>query len=393
MDVWLTFTNELMKTTPLAFDYQSTTPCSEEVLKAMSPYWTEVWGNPSSKQNRLGLNASAAITVARDKLAALLDVPSQRLIFTSGATEANNLALLGHARAKALEYGRPGHLITISTEHHAVIKPLRQLQKEGFRVTELTPNSDGMITLDSLKNVFSEDTFLVSAMVANNEIGVLQPISEIASLCKSRGITFHSDVAQGFGNVPIDFKKIGIDFASISGHKLYGPKGIGLLIANETCNLIPLQWGGDQENGIRAGTLPVPLVVGFVKAAELAIEHLDVHYKYLKGLRDQLWQGLNNEIPDLIINGSLERRLPHNLNFTVGGVIGSLLHKQLRPLISCSSGSACSNGSPSHVLISLGRTTQQAEASLRLSVGRSTTLKDVDIAVEVISNVVQKLRG
>ncbi len=382
-----------MKATPLAFDYQSTTPCSAEVLKAMAPYWNEIWGNPSSKQNRHALNASAAITVAREKLGDLLGIPSTRLIFTSGATEANNLALLGHARAKALEYGSPGHLITITTEHHAVIEPLRQLQKEGFRLTELSPNSDGIINLDSLKDAFKEDTFLVSVMLANNEIGVLQPISQIASLCESYGITFHSDAVQGFGNVPIDFKNIGIDFASISGHKIYGPKGIGLLIAKENCNLTPLQWGGNQENGIRPGTLPVPLVIGFVKAAELALEYLEVNYKYLKNLRDQLWQGLINEIPDLILNGSLERRLPNNLNFTVNGVIGSRLHKKVRPHISCSSGSACSNGAPSHVLISLGRTTQQAEASLRLSMGRSTTLNDVDIAIENISNIVRELRA
>ncbi len=382
-----------MKTTPLAFDYQSTTPCSIEVVKAMAPYWNDVWGNPSSKQNRLGLNASAAITVARDKLAVLLGISSQRIIFTSGATEANNLALLGHARAKALEYGRPGHLITITTEHHAVLEPLRQLQKEGFSVTELIPNCDGMINLESLENAFLEDTFLVSVMAANNEIGVLQPIDEIASLCESYGITFHSDVAQGFGNIPIDFKNLGLNFASISGHKIYGPKGIGLLITNENCNLIPLQWGGNQENGLRAGTLPVPLVIGFVKAAEFALEHLDIHFEYSKDLRDQLWQGLKNEIPDLILNGPLERRLPNNLNFTVNGVIGSRLHKQLRPLISCSSGSACSNGLPSHVLIALGRTSQQAEASLRLSVGRSTTLNDIDMAIQTISDVVRQLRG
>ncbi|AAP99241.1 MULTISPECIES: cysteine desulfurase family protein [Prochlorococcus] len=382
-----------MKTTPLYFDYQSTTPCLDKVVDAMVPYWSEFWGNPSSRQNRLGLHASAAISLARDKLGSLLQVSPQRLIFTSGATEANNLALLGYSRAKAQETGSTGHLITISTEHRSVIEPLRQLRREGFRVTELTPNVDGIISLDGLSKSFEDDTFLVSVMLANNEIGVLQPIKEIASLCKSRGVIFHSDASQGFGNLPIEIDKLQVDFLSISGHKIYGPKGIGLLVlGSNSIKIKPLQWGGDQENGIRAGTLPVPLVIGMAKAAEIAIEEIDLQVPRIRKLRDKLWQGLRDEIPELMLNGSFDKRLPNNLNFTVIGVNGSRLHKKLRPLISCSSGSACSNGSPSHVLMSLGRTINEAEASLRLSLGRATTLNDVEMAIDIISNTVNYLR-
>ncbi|KGG16767.1 MULTISPECIES: cysteine desulfurase family protein [unclassified Prochlorococcus] len=382
-----------MKTTPLDFDYQSTTPCDNKVLEAMFPYWNQDWGNPSSRNNRISIKASAAISLAREQLADLLKISPKRLIFTSGATEANNLALLGHARAKARQNGFPGHLITLSTEHNSVIAPIRQLRKEGFHITELTPDLDGIISLESLKDSFLEDTLLVSVMIANNEIGVVQPISEIASLCNQRGVAFHSDMSQGFGNLTIDFSNIGIDLMSFSGHKIYGPKGIGLLVVGEDCIIEPLQWGGDQENGLRAGTLPVPLIVGFVKAAEIANQNQSFYAKNIKDMRNELWQGLNQKIPDLILNGSLEKRLPNNLNFTVKGVIGSKLHKQLRPFISCSSGSACSNGAPSHVLLSIGRSTQEAEASLRLSLGRATNFDEVDIAINIISKVVYQLRG
>ncbi len=382
-----------MKNFPVVFDYQSTTPCSKRVVEAMHPYWEELWGNPSSRQNRLSLHASAAICLAREELSSHLEVSQKRLIFTSGATESNNLALLGSARANLLENGSHGHLITLSTEHHAVIEPLRQLQREGFRITELHPASDGIISLERLIDSFQDDTFLVSVMLANNEIGVLQPIKEIADCCKARGIFFHTDAAQGLGNIPIDIEKMGIDFLSLSGHKIYGPKGIGLLITPTNCNIQPLQWGGSQENGLRAGTIPVPLVIGLVKAIEIAIHELEVHSLRVKTLRNKLWHGLKNEIPGLILNGSFEQRLPNNLNFSVKGISGSRLHNKLRPLVSCSSGSACSNGSPSHVLMSIGRTMEEAQSSLRLSLGRPTTQNEVEIAIQSISNIVKELRG
>ncbi len=376
----------------LEFDYQATTPCSPEVIDAMAPYWYEVWGNPSSRQNRPGLKASAAINLAREQLASFLRVDSKKLIFTSGATEANNLALLGHARAKAIELGSPGHLITVGTEHHAVLDPLRYLQKEGFRLTELNPRSDGLLSSEQLAEAFQEDTILVSVMIANNEIGVVQPIAQLADLCKSRGVTIHSDAAQAFGFLPLDFDSLGLDLISFSGHKLYGPKGIGALVVDSQVPLLPLQWGGGQENGLRPGTIPVPLVIGFAKAAELALKDLTERQKRLLSFRTQLWEGLLEHLPDLILNGSFEQRLAHNLNFTIPGVCGSSLHRAIRSILTCSSGSACSNGEPSHVLMALGRNRKEAEASLRLSLGKTTTLEDVNDAIFAIVKVVKSLR-
>ncbi len=377
---------------PLDFDYQSTTPCSSMVLDAMSPYWRDAWANPSNRQNRAGLYASAAISQARESLSSLLGVSAERVVFTSGATEANNLALLGHARAKACEMGKPGHLLTVSTEHYAVLDPIRQLKKEGFRITELKPGEDGIISLERLEKSIKHDTFMVSIMFANNEIGVIQPIEKISLLCQQRGLTFHSDAAQAFGYLPIDLNKLNIDFLSISGHKIYGPKGVGALIINPRIPIEPLQWGGGQENGLRAGTLPVPLIVGLAKAAEISMEELDIYYKRFTDMRNQLLDGIQSRVSDIIINGSLVDRLPNNINFTVLGVNGNRLHKLLRPLIVCSSASACSNGRPSHVLQSIGRKPKESSASLRLSIGKSTTNDDIQKAINYISEVINTLR-
>ena len=380
-----------MQDSPLAFDFQATTPCSGKVLEAMSPYWNEFWGNPSTRQNRLGLTASAAVSLAREQIASFLNIQSERLIFTSGATEANNLALLGYARARALETGQPGHLITLLTEHHAVLDPLRQLQKEGFRLTELKPDVNGLLPIERLQEAFENDTILVSVMFANNEIGVVQPIAKLASLCRERGVVFHSDAAQALGYLHVEVDNLGIDLMSISGHKIYGPKGIGALVLKDGISISPLQWGGGQEKGLRSGTLPVPLIVGFAKAIEIANDELKATQVKLKNLRNQLRDGLRAEIPNLIINGSMDERLPHNLNITLKGVNGNRLHRELRPFISCSSGSACNNGSPSHVLLALGRSIEEAGASLRLSLGRETSFKDVEKAIKIISQVVLDL--
>ncbi len=381
-----------MQSTPLNFDYQSTTPCLNEVVEVMRPYWDESWGNPSSRQNLLGIHASAAIGLARDKISNCLNVQPKHVVFTSGATEANNLALLGYARAKAYEKGEPGHIITLSTEHHAVLDPLRQLRREGFQVTELGPNPDGLLSLERLNDAFQHNTFLASIMLANNEIGVIQPLSLIAQLCRDRGVLLHSDAAQAFGCVPLNPHTLGLDLMSISAHKMYGPKGIGALIIKDHIPLQPLQWGGGQEFGLRPGTIPVPLAVGMAKAAELACQDQEIRNLYLKNLRDQFWCGLTNNLENISLNGSFNHRLPHNLNITIHGVQGNRLHRELKSLISCSSGSACSQGSPSHVLLALGLNLKEASASLRLSLGRFTTSKEVATAIEHISRVVNKLR-
>ncbi len=381
-----------MKKNPLAFDYQSSTPCDNRVIEAMYPYWQEIWGNPSNMHNRLGIHASAATRVAREKLGSILNVSAERIVFTSGATEANNLALLGFARSNALEKGSPGHLITLSTEHSSVIEPLRRLRREGFCVSELNPNEEGLLALEDLVGAFKDNTFLVSVMAANNEIGVIQPIKKIALLCKERGISFHCDASQAFGNLSFDIDEIGIDFLTISGHKIYGPKGIGALVIGNNIKIEPLQFGGNQENGIRSGTLPTPLIIGLVKAAQIANDELERNTKRFAILRNKLWTDLNNKVPNLLVNGSLKRRLPNNLNFTVKGIRGSQLHNKLRPYISYSSGSACINGKPSYVLIALGRSKEEAEASLRMSIGRSTTNNEIDEAISIIAREVNQLR-
>ena len=368
---------------PLLLDFQATTPCAREVVDAMAPYWSEAWGNPSSRQHRLGLHASAAVKLARRQLAGSLGLAPERIIFTSGATEANNLALLGHAR-----HWGSGHVISVSTEHHAVLDPLAQLRREGFRVTLLQPGADGLIDPACLHEAITDDTRLVSVMTANNEIGVLQPMAELAAICRTEGITFHSDAAQAFGHIPFQPDELGLDLVSLSAHKLYGPKGIGALVVREGIELEPLQWGGGQESGLRAGTLPTALIVGFATAAELAMADLPQRQQRQKQLRDMLWADLQKRIPDLQRNGAEQPRLSHNLNVTVPDVNGTRLHRALRPHLACSSGSACSNGEPSHVLQALGRSRSESEASLRLSLGRTTTRKDVHQAVIAISDAV-----
>ena len=377
---------------PLAFDHQATTPCAAEVVAAMEPYWREQWGNPSSRQHRLGLTASAAVAVARKQLAACLGLTPERIVFTSGATEANNLALLGHARAIAHRKGRAGHLISVRTEHRAVLDPLHQLQREGFRLTLLQPDASGLILPEQLQQAIGSDTDLVSVMAANNEIGVLQPMAELAAICQERSITIHSDAAQAFGHVPLQPDALGLDLISLSAHKIYGPKGIGALVIRPDLPLQPLQWGGGQEHGLRPGTLAAPLIVGFAAAASLAIRDRAARSERLGRLRDQLWHGLQFRIPEVQLNGAITPRLPHNLNITLPAVSGSRLDRQLRTKLTCSRGSACSNGAPSHVLQAIGRTRLEADASLRLSLGRSTTESDIDDAITVIAEALAAAR-
>ena len=317
--------------------------------------------------------------LARRQLAEAVGVTPERLVFTSGATEANNLALLGHARALG-----KAHLISVATEHHAVLDPLRQLQSEGFSVTLLTPGSDGLISPNQLKAAITPETRLVSVMAANNEIGVLQPLEELGDLCKGHGITLHSDGAQAFGTLSLVPDALGVDLLSLSAHKLYGPKGIGALVLREGIAIEPLQWGGGQEAGLRPGTLPTSLIVGFAAAARLALQNREERNSRLQNLRDQLWEGLQHRLPGVLLNGAVHPRLPHTLTLCLPGVNGSRLHQALRPYLSCSSGSACSNGAPSHVLQAIGRSRSEAEASLRLSLGRNTSEQDVKNAIEVI---------
>ena len=381
-----------MVANPILLDYQSSTPRLKEVVEAMKPYWSEFFANPSSKSNLAGIHASAALEGARDKIAKLLGLKDKKIIFTSGATEANNLALFGFARSFHQINHKFGHIVTLSTEHHAVLEPIRKLKKEGFTVTEINPCQDGLLLREQFLAAINEDTFLASIMIANNEIGVVQPIEEIASICEERNIILHTDAAQCLGYLPLQLDKFLANMITISSHKIYGPKGVGLLILDKDIILNPLLIGGGQEFGLRSGTSPLPLVVGFVKAIELALENQFDNSKKLLLLRNNLLNGLLENNSDIYINGSLKSRLPHNLNITIGNVSGSLLHKRLKPKIICSAGSACSSGNPSHVLRAIGRTFNEAESSIRFGIGLNTNNDEIDEAIKYISNVICSLR-
>ena len=381
-----------MLSTPILLDYQSSTPCSKDVVDSMKPFWSEIFSNPANKSNLAGINASAILEASREKIEQSLFLKNKKVIFTSGATESNNLALLGFARNFYKKTGNYGHIITLKTEHKAVLEPLNQLKKEGFMITEIYPEKDGLISEEQLKKNIREDTFLVSVMLANNEIGVIQPIENISKICQSRGITFHSDFAQCLGYMALDNLLSDVNMITMSSHKIYGPKGIGLLLIDEEINLEPLIVGGGQEYGLRSGTLPLPLVVGFAKAIEIAVFNQTNNAEKLLFHRNTLLEGLLENNSGLLINGSIEKRLPHNLNLTVLDLNGAKFHKLLKSKIICSSGSACSNGEPSHVLLALGRSFKEAESSIRLSIGLSTNSKDIKKAIHILTNTIRLLR-
>ena len=382
-----------MLTSPILLDYQSSTPCHAEVVDSMSSYWTENFANPSSKSNLAGISASAVLEASREIVSENLDIKTKKVIFTSGATESNNIALIGFARNFYQRTGRTGNIITLKTEHHAVLEPIEKLKQEGFTITEIVPNKDGLITEAILTNALKSDTFLVSTMLANNEIGVIQPIEDIARICKSNGIIFHSDFAQCLGYIPMPALDSVANMITFSSHKIYGPKGVGLLLLDKDIQINPLFAGGGQEFGVRPGTVPLPLIVGFAKAIELAIKNQEENTKRLSNLRDFLLKGLLENNPEIYVNGSLEKRLPHNLNITIPKVRGSLLHKHLKPRIVCSSGSACSNGRPSHVLLALGKSQQEAESSIRLSIGLMTQTEEIEEAIVIISRIIREIRN
>ncbi|MCP9818955.1 cysteine desulfurase [Synechococcus sp. Cruz-9H2] len=378
-----------MATISIYLDHQATTPCDPAVVAAMAPYWSERFANPSSRSHRPGLEAAAAVDLARSNLAQQLGVVAEQVVFTSGATEANNLAIKGLVEARR-QRGR--HLLTLATEHRAVLEPLRYLASHGYELTVLPVQRDGLVDLNRFSEALRDDTLLVSVMAANNEIGVLQPLAAIGALCRERGIALHSDGAQIFGNRPCSPGELGLDLFSLSGHKIYGPKGIGALVLAEGMVLAPQQHGGGQEGGLRGGTLPVPLIVGLQRAAELACDDWEARQQRLGGLRDRLLAGLL-ELGGVRVNGSLEHRLAHNLNVQVDGVDGTQLYRALRRQLAVSGGSACSSGSPSHVLAALGLSPAEAAASIRFGLGRTTTAAEIDQAVVVVAAALNELRG
>ena len=371
-------------------DHHASTPVDARVLEAMLPYFTEKFGNAASRQHRYGWEANDAVERARKQVAALIGAGSKDVIFTSGATEANNLAIKGAATARRAERD---HLVTVATEHKAVLDPMARLAHEGWQVTVLPVSASGLVDLAALDRAVTGRTALVSVMAANNEIGVLQPIKDAAAIAHAKGAWFHTDAVQAAGRVPFDVEALDVDFASLTAHKIYGPKGAGALYVRRNKRgvaIAPQIDGGGHERGLRSGTLNVPGIVGFGRAAEIARAEMAGEAKRVGELRDRLLDRLKG-IDGMTVNGSMAARVPGNLNVSFAGIDGEALLVSLDD-IAVSSGAACTQAEPSHVLMALGLTKDRALASLRFGVGRATTAAEIDRAVERVSDVVTRLR-
>lgn len=383
-----------MSQRPIYLDCHATTPVDDRVLNAMLPYFTEHFGNPSSINHLYGWEAEAAVKQARAILADAINATPEEIVFTSGATEANNLALKGVAEAY---FSKGRHIITLQTEHSAVLDPCQYLRSLGFEITFLPVQKNGLIDLTQLEAAFRPDTILVSVMAANNEIGVLQPLAEIGGLCRDAGVLFHTDAAQAIGKIPLDVEATKIDLLSMTAHKVYGPKGIGALYVRRRSprvQLSPQLHGGGHERGMRSGTLYPPQIVGFAKAVELALAEQATETKRLTELREQLWQQLQ-QLDGVHLNGHPTQRLSGNLNISVEGVDGAALLLGLQPVMAVSSGSACSSVStaPSHVLTALGHSEQLAYASIRFGIGRFNTAAEIDRVAQQAIATISSLRA
>ncbi|RZN58253.1 IscS subfamily cysteine desulfurase [Avibacterium paragallinarum] len=379
---------------PIYLDYAATCPVDESVAKKMMEFLTieGTFGNPASRSHKFGWQAEEAVDVARNHIADLIGADSREIVFTSGATEADNLAIKGAAHF----YQTKGkHIITCKTEHKAVLDTCRQLEREGFEVTYLTPKSDGLIDLEELKNAMRDDTILVSIMHVNNEIGVIQDIKAIGDLCRERKIIFHTDATQSVGKLPINLAELNVDLMSMSSHKLYGPKGIGALYVRRKprVRLEAIIHGGGHERGMRSGTLPVHQIVGMGEAYRICKEEMATEMPRLKALRDRLYNGLK-DIEETYVNGSMEHRVDNNLNISFNYVEGESLMMALRD-IAVSSGSACTSASlePSYVLRALGLNDELAHSSIRFTVGRYTTEEEIDYTINLVKGAVEKLRA
>ncbi|HNQ23379.1 MAG TPA: IscS subfamily cysteine desulfurase [Phycisphaerae bacterium] len=375
-------------------DNNATTPLDPRVLEAMLPYLQDKFGNAASRSHRFGWEAEEAVEKGRAQVATAIHADPKEIIWTSGATESDNLAILGAARMYA---DRGKHVVTSLIEHKAVIDPCHYLAQNGYEVTFLTPDRTGRVSVEQVRQVLRDDTILVSLMVANNEIGTLNPLGEIGAACKERGVLFHTDATQAFGKVPIDVEVMGIDLLSLSGHKIYGPKGIGALYVrrrNPRVRLQPLQYGGGHERGMRSGTLNVPGIVGLGAAAEIALGEMPAESARLAGLRDRLWAGLSERLTGIVLNGNVEHRLPNTLNVSFLYVEGESLMMGFND-IAVSSGSACTSASlePSYVLKGIGVGDDLAHSSIRFSLGRFNTTEDIDYTAERVVAAVNHLRS
>jgi cysteine desulfurase len=378
---------------PIYLDNHATTPMDPEVLKAMLPYFTDVFGNAASRNHEYGWTAEAAVERGRQAIAKLIGASEKEIIFTSGATESDNLALVGVAEMYK-EKGR--HIITTPIEHKAILDSCHFLETKGFEVTYLPVDQYGRVSADEVRKAIRPDTILVSIMFANNEVGTINPIAEISKVCRERGVIFHTDAVQAVGKIPVDVEKMGIDLLSLSAHKMYGPKGVGALYVrrkNPRVRLAPMVHGGGHERGMRSGTLNVPGIVGFGKASELALARMESDTAHVRRLRDKLWDGIRSQLDEVYLNGHPTERLVGNLNVSFAYVEGESLMMGMKEL-AVSSGSACTSASlePSYVLKSLGVGEDLAHTSIRFGLGRFTTEEEIDFAIKKVVSTVRKLR-
>ena len=375
---------------PIYFDNHATTPLDPQVLEAMLPYLSNKFGNAASHSHSFGWEAASAVVAARTQIASLIGASPQEIVFTSGATESDNLAITGVAE---IHKTKGTHIITVTTEHRAVLDTCMHLEKSGWRITRLPVAADGLLDLDQLKAAFTPQTILVSVMAANNESGVIQPVEEIGAICRERGVLFHSDAVQALGRIPLDVKKLNLDLASLTAHKCYGPKGCGALYVRSGVEVAPIIHGGGHEGGMRSGTLNVPGIVGFGKACEIAQKLLPEESCRIAGLRNRLRDRLLAELDDVIVNGSMEHRLPGNLNISFLNVEGEALMTAVKD-VAVSSGSACHSDKidPSHVLKAMGLSDEAAGSTIRFGLGRFNTEAEVDYVAARFIDAVKKLR-
>jgi cysteine desulfurase len=372
-------------------DHASTTPTDPEVVQAMLPYFTEEYGNPATVYS-LGLSSASAVQQARESVAAIIGAEADEIYFTSGGTESDNWAILGTADA---QQKKGKHLITSTIEHHAILETMEYLEKRGWELTKIPVDGSGLVDPDDVRKAIRPDTVLVSVMHGNNEVGTIEPIAEIGNITREAGVLFHSDAVQTAGKMPLNVADLNVDMLSMSGHKFYGPKGVGLMYMRKRARITPYFHGGAQERNRRAGTLNVPGIVGLAKALELSQGRMAEDAAREAELRDRLWKGLSENISAIYLNGSMEHRLANNLNVRLDGIEGESMILMLDMEGICvSSGSACTTGSlePSHVLLALGIPQELAHGSLRVTLGRSTTAEHIDHFVRVFPPIVARLR-
>ena len=376
---------------PIYLDYSATTPVDPRVAERMIPWLVEKFGNPASRSHAYGWEAEKAVEEARDNVAALVGADPKEIVWTSGATESNNLAIKGAAQ---FYQGKGKHLITVKTEHKAVLDTMRELERHGFEVSYLDPQENGLVDLEQFKAAIRPDTILASVMFVNNEIGVVQPIEQMGEICRAKGVLLHVDAAQATGKVGIDLSKLKVDLMSFSAHKTYGPKGIGALYVRRKprIRLEAQMHGGGHERGLRSGTLATHQIVGMGEAFRFAREEMASENERIRMLRDRLWKGLS-DIEQVFLNGDIEQRVPHNLNISFAFVEGESLMMAIKD-VAVSSGSACTSASlePSYVLRALGRQDELAHSSIRFTIGRFTTVEEIDYTVQLLHRQIAKLR-